>query len=544
MENDWWKWGEAAKRKQLTHYPKLKAHFEERFQTRFDKITAAPLFPVDTAEINEAVERLKRQFPYLQLKTDVLSRLKKASGKSYPDLLSAFFTDKIHLPDAVIYPSSQGDIKQVLQWASEQKVAIVPFGGGSNVVGAFKQKDESALKVVLDMSNLSRLLSLDKENLTAEFEAGIYGPQLEAILNKEGFTMGHFPQSFEFSTLGGWIVTRSAGQESSHYGRIDDIVISIKALTPQGEINTSAYESDAEGVNLKSLFLGSEGMFGVITQAKVHIHPLPEAKKWVTAVFPTFEHGTKAMKELVQREFFPAVVRYSDEEETFFLSLLSHEAPTTFSKLKSNIVQSVLKSRGIEKPSIMMLRFDGSKEATHVKAEAAKSIIKNHKGFLSGESLGKKWESSRFGLPYLRDDLLERGIFVDTMETILPWNKIENMKQDLLERLQQSTAFGKEKGILLAHLSHVYTTASSIYFTIITKQDKVQAFEQWQEIKTIVTNAIVEHGGAVSHHHSIGRDHQKWYLKKTDLLTQAVLQAVKKTLDPNGILNPGKLFDE
>lgn len=542
--NDWWKWGEAAKRKKLTQYPKLKLHFETLFQAEFNEITPAPEFIENKSLISDKLQNFKTQFPEIKIKTDTLSKLIKATGKSYTDLIAAFHQNKIHLPEFIICPTTQSELQAILKWASEQKIVLIPFGGGSNVVGAFTQKDVSKQYVVLDLSALNRLVNIDKQNHTATFEAGIYGPKLEEILQAEGFTMGHFPQSFEYSTLGGWIVTRSAGQESSHYGRIDDIVIAIKVISPSGTLQTSGYESDAEGVNIKSLFLGSEGTFGIVSEAKVRIHPLPESKKWVTAVFPSFKQGTAAIQELIQADIFPAVVRYSDEQETFFLSLLSHETPGFVSSIKSSITKSILHYKGIEKPSIMMLRFDGSKKEATLKAQIAKQILKMHSGFLSGESLGKKWESSRFGLPYLRDDLIERGIFVDTMETILPWNKIEHLKVELLAKLQQSEAFGKEKGILLAHLSHVYTSGSSIYFTVITKQNKTQPFEQWHEIKNIVTDTIVANGGAVSHHHSIGRDHQKWYVQNTDKLTKEILLAVKKTLDPNYILNPGKLFDE
>lgn len=542
--SDWWKWGEPEKRKTLTYYPKLKVHFEERFQTTFNKINKAPEFSQKKKTQHETLQQFQTRFPKIKIKTDIFSRLQKASGKSYPDLLSAFHHNQIHLPDAVLCPATQNELQEILQWASEQRIVIIPFGGGSNVVGAFAQKDTIKPFTMLDLSALNRLVSIDKQNNTAIFETGIYGPRLEAILQAEGFTMGHFPQSFEYSTLGGWIVTRSAGQESSHYGRIDDIVIALKAVAPAGEIRTSNYESDAEGINIKSLFLGSEGTLGIVSEAKVRIHALPESKKWVTAVFPTFNSGTEALRKLIQSDIFPSVVRYSDEQETFFLSLLSHDMPTLFSSIKASLTKSILKFNGIEKPSIMMLRFDGSTKEAALKAQIAKRIIKKHSGFLSGKSLGKKWESSRFGLPYLRDDLIERGIFVDTMETVLPWDKIGNMKAELLANLQQSKAFGNKNGILLAHLSHVYTSGSSIYFTVITKQDNEQPLAQWHEIKNIVTDTIVANGGAVSHHHSIGRDHQKWYLQKTDKLTKEVLMAIKKTLDPNFILNPGKLFDE
>ncbi len=546
-DTDWWKWGAAEKRKALTYYPKLHNLFSERFSRPFAENTPAP--GDCNAVSNEAnVELVKGVFttalPSVKISFDKELRLKKALGKSYADLLKALVNMEIPLPDAVVYPSNHTEVVQILQICSDYNIQVVPFGGGSNVVGAFTMKEYNSARVVLDMADMKRLLALDEVNHTAVFEGGIYGPELEATLHAKGYTMGHFPQSFEYSTLGGWIVTRSAGQESSSYGRIEDIAISLKLATPTGTLTTSGFEGDAEGVNLKSAFFGSEGMFGVVTEAKVRIHRIPEKKKWLVAVFPSFEKGTEAIKQLVQREVYPSVVRYSDEHETFFLSMLSHEEPSVFSKIKSSVSKAVLKMKGIETPSLMMLRFDGDETEAELKREIAAEIVGKQKGFSVGESLGKKWESSRFGLPYLRDDLMERAIFVDTMETVFPWNDINKFKQKLLRELQQSKAFGYENGILLAHLSHVYTAGSSIYFTVITARDKESPYGQWQEIKKIVTNAIVKEGGAVSHHHSVGRDHQHWYVRKTDALTQQILRSIKQTVDPNNIMNPGKLFDE
>lgn len=546
-DTDWWKWGTAEKRKALTHYPKLHHLFSERFSRPFVENVPAPADC--NAKSNEAnVELVREVFAKnlsgIKVSFDKELRLKKALGKSYADLLKALVNIEIPLPDAVVYPANHTEVVQILQTCSDYNIQVVPFGGGSNVVGAFSMKEYKRPRVMLDMADMKRLLILDEINHTAIFEGGVYGTELESILNAKGYTMGHFPQSFEYSTLGGWIATRSAGQESSSYGRIEDITISIKLATPAGTLTTSGFEGDAEGVNLKSVLFGSEGMFGVVTEAKVRIHRLPKEKKWLVAVFPSFEKGTEAVKQLVQKDVYPSVVRYSDKHETFFLSMLSHEEPSLFSKLKSGISKAVLKFKGIETPSLMMLRFDGDETEAELKRDIAAEIISKQKGFSVGESLGKKWETSRFGLPYLRDDLMERGIFVDTMETVLPWNDVQKCKHKLLSALQQSQAFGYDKGILLAHLSHVYTASSSIYFTVITARDNERPYEQWQEIKKIVTDTIVQEGGAVSHHHSVGRDHQYWYVRKTDALTQQILRSIKQTVDPNNILNPGKLFDE
>ncbi len=394
------------------------------------------------------------------------------------------------------------------------------------------------------MVDMDQLISIDPQNCTAVFQCGILGPALEKILNAQGFTLGHFPQSFEFSSLGGWIATRSAGQESSTYGRIEDIAISLKLATPSGTLTTSGYEGDAEGINLKHVVFGSEGTLGIVTEAKVRIHHLPKSKEWAIALFPDFQNGVHALRELIQTGIYPSVVRYSDERETFFLTLMSHPDTSLWGSIKSSVQKMVLNFKNLQKPSLLMVRMDGSVEDTAVRKGKAVQIFKAHQGFMVSESLGKKWEATRFGLPYLRDDLMERGIFVDTVETVLPWTKVDELRKNLNKILQTSEDFGKEKGILLSHVSHVYDSCASIYFTVITAQQRERQTAQWQNIKSLIMDTVMTHGGAVSHHHSVGTDNRQWYLKNTDRLTMQILQSIKKTVDPNHILNPGKLFDE
>lgn len=545
---DWWKWGIPNKRKSLTDYPKFKNHIEQLWNKNLNgKAVARKKFNVITNEerSSSTVRIYTEEFPALKISGDPELRLKKSLGKSYSDLLAAATGTAIEIPDAVLFPQSHDDVLKILRIASEKKIMIIAFGGGTNVVGSMKIPGRSQQpRIVIDLSEMNRLVDLDTVNHTAIFQCGTFGPALENILNEKGFTLGHFPQSFEFSTLGGWIATRSAGQESSSYGRIEDMTISLKVATPVGTISTSNYEGDAEGINIKHLYFGSEGMFGVVTEAKVRIHRLPKIKKWLIVLFPEFQNGLTGLKELVQSGIFPSVIRYSDENETFFLSLLSHEKPSFFSKIKTSFKKTVLKWKSLSQPHLMMIRMDGTEKESELKRSVAADILKKYGGFTVGESLGKKWESSRFGLPYLQDDLIERGIFVDTMETVLPWNQINAVREKLYRTLRSCDEFKREKGILLSHISHVYDSCASIYFTVITDQDKSHAYEQWKKIKTLALDTIVDNGGAVSHHHSIGTDLKKWYLQKTDLPTKEILKSVKNTLDPNHILNPGKLFDE
>ena len=544
----WWKWGENEKRKSLTEYPKFKNFVETNWGKQFDeKLQIKNDFEIitDEARVEKVSGIFSKDLPAIRCSNDPAVRLQKTLGKSYPDWLSAVTGAGIEIPDLVVFPKNHDEVSGILQVADANGILIFPFGGGTNVVGAFKIPSRKERPyIAIDLGDMDKLLSLDAENCMATFQTGILGPALEKILNERGFTLGHFPQSFEFSSLGGWIATRSAGQESSTYGRIEDIAVSLKVATPSGTFGTSNYEGDAEGINLKHMIFGSEGTLGVVTEAKLRIHHLPESKEWVVALFPQFQNGVDALRKLIQAGVYPSVVRYSDERETFFLSLMSHEQPSLVSDIKASLTKFILNWKNLEKPCLLMVRMDGGYNDTAERKSRAGEIFKAHQGFLVGESFGKKWENSRFGLPYLRDDLMERGIFIDTMETVFPWTKVDEVRKKLHAALLGSEEFGKEKGVLLSHISHVYDSCASIYFTVITKQQKGKELEQWSSIKTLVMDTIAANGGAVSHHHSIGTDHRKWYLKNTDALTKKILQSVKKVVDPNHILNPGKLFDE
>lgn len=316
----------------------------------------------------------------------------------------------------------------------------------------------------------------------------------------------------------------------------------MKVATPVGTIEVGHYEADAEGINLKSLFFGSEGMFGIVTEATVKIQQIPDTKIWLSFLFPAFSDGLKGLQNLIQQGIFPAIIRSSDENETYYLSLLSQSKKTIISRIKSRFTKRILKFRKLQKPCMMIIRTDGNLTECKARADIIKRVMIKNRGFYAGPSPGIKWEVNRFGLPYLQDDMLERNIFIDTVETVLPWSKIELVRKKVYAALQSCEAFNYEKGILISHVSHVYKTAASIYFTIITRQAD-NPYEQWEKIKETIMGITQQHGAAVSHHHSIGTDLQKWYLQKTDRLTTQILKNIKQTIDPHNILNPGKLFD-
>lgn len=548
----WWKWGDPDKSIHLNRYPKLKRFLEEKWNKKLVDDLKLPENVSHIPATSYTIADLKSIFPNLkpdQFSIDNNDRLRYAIGKSYHDIIRIFISDKVKAPDFILFPESQDDIVHILKQTEKHKINIITFSGGSNVTGAVEIENKEVPVCSLNMQRMNRLIDIDTISYTATFEAGIYGPQLEKILNEQGFTLGHFPQSFEFSMLGGWLATRSAGQESGLYGKIEDMVLGLKVITPQGVIEHADYPKHASGIDIYPLFIGSEGTLGVIVQAKMRIHRKPQKYKWVVALFKDFESGAAALRNMVQSGIHPAVSRLSDPEETKILSLFSNVVRKGVKKLIHNLMKSYLISKGYQKPCILMLRFAIENESngracpSTTAAKAAAQIAKAYQAKLLPASVSANWEKSRFELPYLRDTLIEHHILIDTFETVTYWKDLLTLYDHIKNTLNKESDYFEKGGLLFCHISHIYQTGASLYFTLIAPQEKGNELNQWIEIKEIVSNAITDHGGAISHHHGIGKDHRSWYLQKLTSGEQELLKVIKQHLDPNDILNPGKLFD-
>jgi len=550
MQRNWWRWGDPNELKHINDYPKLKDMVEERWKMRLRE----DFFPPKSFELPILSEKKKNLIKdiFASLHPKKISfneedRLTVSLGKSYYDVIRIFNGNDFVSPDVVITPTTHDEIQYVLTQASESNVFIIPFGGGTNVVGALSLDNlQSKAEAIctLDLRKYKRMLQIDEEHCMATFEAGIFGPELEKILNAKGYTLGHFPQSFEYSTLGGWIVTRGAGQESTYYGKIEDLVEKIKVATPIGTLESNAFSHDASGINVLPFFVGSEGTLGVVTEATVKIKKLPKNYRWIVALFPSFQQGSNYLKELIQSGIKPSVVRLSDANETNLFSKMSASTgqPGLLNDFKKKAQKFILQWKNLTEPCVCIMRFPQGDFSVSSQIILAKDLVDKHKGMLAPNTIGDKWAESRFKLPYLRDTLVEHSIYIDTMETLVQWKDVQKLHQALTKELSKFSAFNKNKGIFLAHISHVYPNAACMYFTVITPMLKGREVEQWNEIKELVTNTIMQHNGSVSHHHSVGADHQKWYKTYSNDLALEVLKSIKNKLDPKGIMNPGKLF--
>jgi alkyldihydroxyacetonephosphate synthase len=456
-------------------------------------------------------------------------RLPRAGGKSTPDLLRRKASGEQDAPDVVVIPGTEDEIAAVLAVCAERGIAVVPFGGGTSVVGGLDPiRGRFAACVSLDLRRFDAIESLDETNQEAVLGAGLTGPAAEALLAARGYELGHYPQSFRYATIGGFAATRSSGQDSAGYGRFDDMVRGLRVVTPRGlvELGRPAPKT-AAGPDLRQLFLGSEGVFGVITAVRVRVHPLPEAKAYEAWTFPDFATGAAALRAVEQLGTGPTVLRLSDEVETALNLATVDEAGAQTAAAPGGCLAITV--------------CEGPEHVTQARQLATRTVLEAHGGTSLGPDPARHWAERRFDGPYLRDPLLANGALVETLETATSWTNLFALKRAVTETLQAKfTEFGSVS-LVLCHISHVYDTGASLYFTVVGAQ-RGDAIAQWTSIKSAVNDVLMANGGTISHHHAVGADHRAWMTDEIGPLGVDILRAVKAAVDPAGILNPGKLL--
>lgn len=453
-------------------------------------------------------------------------RLLHAGGKSTLDLLRRKDSGAQDAPDAVLLPGTEDEVAAILRYCSTHGIAVVPFGGGTSVVGGLDPlRGEFSTVVSLDLRRFDQLLDFDEVSGEAEFGAGVTGPRAEQLLGEHGFSLGHFPQSFEFAGLGGFAATRSSGQDSAGYGRFDDMIRGLRAITPAGVLDLGRAPQSAAGPDLRQLVIGSEGVFGIITRVRVRVHPAPQATRYEAWSFPDFATGTAALRAVTQTGAGPTVIRLSDEAET------GVNLATTESIGENTITGGCL----------AITVFEGTPAHAESRHAETAALMAAHGGTSLGEAPARAWEHGRFGAPYLRDALLAGGALCETLETATDWSNVPALKAAVTDALTGALAESGTPALVLCHISHVYPTGASLYFTVVAGQ-RGNPIEQWRAAKTAACNAIVSCGATITHHHAVGADHRAWMRDEVGELGLQVLRAVKSTLDPAGILNPGKLI--
>jgi alkyldihydroxyacetonephosphate synthase len=468
------------------------------------------------------------------VRTDAETRIRHTRGKSTPDLLRMRAGEVSGAPDAVVLPGTHEEVLAVLDVCAGHLITVVPFGGGTSVVGGLTPPAAGAVppeirdrpRVALDLRRLDRLVGVDPVSRTATLEPGLRAPRAEALLRERGFTLGHFPQSYEWATIGGFAAARSSGQASAGYGRFDDMVVGLTVATPEGGLDLGRAPKSAAGPDLRQLVLGSEGAFGVITSVTVRVRPVPEATAYEGWRFPSFEAGTAALRALAQDGPPPTVLRLSDETETMAGLARAHEA-----------------GRPGGAPGaagcLAIAGFEGTAADVAGRRAGAAAVLRAAGGEPLGPEPGESWVRGRFAAPYLRDALLDAGAFAETLETAAFWSRIPPLYAAVRDTLHSALS-GEAPPLVMCHISHVYPAGASLYFTVVSARP-ADPVAHWARAKAAVNDAIIDAGGTISHHHGVGTDHRDWYAREIGPLASDVLRAVKDRLDPAGILNPGVL---
>jgi alkyldihydroxyacetonephosphate synthase len=479
---------------------------------------AEPEWPVQLADIQLPAPRLEPPAALAAICTsEPDERVTHAYGKAYRDLVRALRGRFDHPPDVVAYPRDEAELEQLLDWCASAGAAAIPYGGGTSVVGGVEPRVPQAAAVTIDLGRLDRVLEVDPVSRAARIQAGATGPALEQQLKEHGLTLRHYPQSFEYSTLGGWIATRAGGHYATLQTHIDDFVESVRALTPSGVWESRRLPGSGAGPSPDRMLIGSEGILGVITEAWVRVQEAPRFKESAAVLFDDFGAGARAVRALTQTRLYPTNCRLLDPGE----AALTSAAP--------------------DGKALLVLGFEGHDDVATQMAQAI-ALVEEAGGRARekrGESEGT-WREAFLQAPYLRDHLIAAGILAETFETAITWDRFDAFVAEVRERA--AAALGPE-GRLTCRLTHAYPDGAAPYFTVLAPARRGSELEQWDEIKAAASEAIDSAGGTITHHHAVGRDHRPWYDRQRPDPFAGALRAAKAAVDPQGILNPGVLVD-
>ncbi len=463
-------------------------------------------------------------------------RLAHAGGFSYLDLVDRRDGDSA-LPDAIVRPASSDDVAQLLAACVAHDVAVVPFGGGTSVVGGVRpERGPHSAVIAAAFDRMAELVDVDNVNMTATVGPGMTGPTLERLLGARGLTLGHFPQSWERASIGGYVATRSAGQASSGYGRSDDMVEALRVMTPQGEMVLGRAPGSAAGPDLRQLFIGSEGAFGIITEVTLRVRSQPQERRYEGVMFPSYELGLEAFREIAARRTQPDVMRLSDPQETSSTLAMGTDGAV------AAVLDGYLKLRRAANGALAIFGWEGTRTQVGARRDETWRVIRAHKGVALGQRVGSSWEHARFSGPYLRDVLMDEGYLVETLETAIRWRDLPALRESVTNALKESLHDDGPGPFVMSHLSHVYETGGSLYITVVARRDAGNSREQWLAAKAAACDAIVASGATITHHHAVGRDHAPWLKDEIGQTGIDLLHVVKTQLDPDGILNPGVLI--
>jgi alkyldihydroxyacetonephosphate synthase len=544
-----WGWGYEDQAPTAAQLAEAAEGIRARFGFGGEARAAVPL-----EEVEVRAPRLKRPEAFGDLFTDAkYERVSRALGKAYRDIVRGFRGEFEHPPDLVALPRDCSEVETVLNWAEAEGAAVIPFGGGTSVCGGVEARLADRPVVTMDLRRLDRLVEVDPTSLAARIEAGATGPRLEEQLREHGLTMRCFPQSFEYATLGGWIATRAGGHFATKETHVDDLVESVRAVTPRGTWESRRLPGSGAGPSPDRLLLGSEGILGAITDAWVRVRPRPEWKAAATVRFERFGDGCEAVREIVQAGLDPANCRLLEAAE------------------------AELTGAGNGKSHLLLLAFESAHHPVEAPLQLALEAATSHGGtpdeprltepsVLTGRKLknglrnrptnteeggaAESWRGAFLLAPYLRDTFVACGVLSETFETAITWDRLEEFHAEVMETTRRVVSEvsgapreGRGAPLVSCRFTHAYPDGVAPYFTVLAPAIRGGEVEQWDEIKAAVSEALIEGGGTITHHHAVGRDHRPWYDRQRPAPFAAALRAAKAELDPAAILNPGVLLD-
>jgi alkyldihydroxyacetonephosphate synthase len=546
----WSGWGDEGTSFTHVDKPRLRPFILRHLELDIAHATSTPVgfdelavgLPSLPAALRDALERAVGAD---HVSTDALDRVVHARGKSLRDLVRQRRGELGRLPDVVVRPGSEADVVAVLKAALEADAVVIPFGGGSNISGSLEAPGGEPRSVIsVDLGRLDRVLSIDAASRLAEVQAGAFGPDLEEQLNAQGWTLGHFPDSFAHSTLGGWIATRSSGMQSDKYGDIADLTRGLRVVTPAGLLVIRPVPSTSTGPSVREMVLGSEGRLGIVTAATVHVHRLPAQRVILGYLFPTWPASLAAMRDIAAGDASPSVTRVSDPEETQF-SFATKKRSSVLERLKSKALMTFLTRRrgfDLEAMCLAFIGYEGSERHVADERRRVKRIVARHGGLCIGSGPGALYDQKKFDTPYIRDFLLDRGVLADVSETAAPWSALAPLYRSVSGAARAAFAELGVSGYVMCHLSHSYHSGACLYFTFaLTPSGRREPLEEYGVVKVAIQQAFIDSGATLSHHHAVGVEHARWLEQDISGPGVAMLRGLFDSVDPGGNLNPGKI---
>ncbi len=546
----WYGWGYEHERFNIQDRPYLMPYILKYLQN--DKLPETP--PIDFNELVIPPARRNRLFEKsinglidkASIHFSDRERVGHAAGRSYYDSYRLRRGTIDAFPDYVIYAKKQSDVEAVVTYALRNNMAVIPFGGGSNVAGALEPIDKQGRSIIsLDITPLNKLLTIDLVSLTARMQAGALGIVMERQLSKHGVTLGHFPDSFEHSTLGGWIATRSSGMQSDRYGNIEDMVVSLRMVTPSGTIDIKEVPRASRGPDILQLCIGSEGTYGVIVEAVIRVRPIARHKKIYGFLFPSFYDGIDALRSVRRSSHYPVMTRLSDAERTMFSNSL-RKKDTPSRQLRRRLFSKYLtriKGYASDALSLCLIALE-SESAKQLRINYSKihNIYAKFGGVSLGESPGKHFWREKYAFPHLRDFTMDHGILADISETATSWSNLRNLYTKSRAAIADALNIYGPEWWIGCHISHSYSDGASLYFTFACRQHLEAGAEQYFAIKRAAEQAFADNGGTLSHHHAVGLEHSPWLEREISATGISALLGAKQAIDPSNIMNPGKIF--